>query len=319
MPSRSARTSRSNLESLRQLTPMALIWAEGATDRNALAPSWRRYARAAALARNGSLPPAERAAALVAAEAARETYDAAARRAEVALAQSAAGGKARRRVLVIGVGRYDGDARIQPLTTSVHGAWAFAEWILTGFHHGERPLGSVELLLSPGKTLGSWKPPALAAVALGLADGEDLAVEEATFANIRAAFQRWIQRAGVHPDNAAFLYFSGHGAWKSAPLLLPADARLPSEAWGADNLINIQQTQFNMFNTEPSVQCFFVDACQEIPRALLENLDPAVAEPLYKPANGGAIERVDPCTSFPPPPGAHPSRPHSHPPFSPPA
>ena len=48
-----------------------------------------------------------------------------------------------------------------------------------------------------------------------------------------------------------------------------------------------------MFNAQPSVQCFFVDSCQEIPQVLLQNLDATPGEPLHRPTNGPKIPRRD--------------------------
>jgi hypothetical protein len=271
---------------------MTLLWAEGFTGEKALAPAWRRYALAAARGGDKTLPAEARFTATIEAESAKIAYDALAAEAETALAGAAAVGSSRTHALVVGVGRYE-DPRIPALTTSVYGAWAFADWMLTRFQHADRPLGSVELVLSAAPELGDWKPSAVAAEKLGVVPGEGLPVEAATFAQIREAFKRWIARSGRQPDNAAFLYFSGHGVWKSATLLLPEDARLPGNAQSAENLINIQQTQANMFNAQPSVQCFFVDSCQEITPALLQNLDTTPGEPLYRPTNGATIPRRD--------------------------
>jgi caspase domain-containing protein len=274
---------------------MALIWAEGFTGEQALAPLWRRYAAAAARAEDRTLSAAERGAAMVEAEDARTAYDAAVTAAEAALKQKAASGQARTHALVAGVGRYDSPG-IPALTTSVFGAWAFVEWLLTRFQHLDRPLGSVELLLSPSTDLGDWQPSPEAAARLGLAGGaaaETLPVEPATFAGIQEAFERLLKRAGTRQENAAFFYFSGHGLWKSSTLLLPEDAQLATSTQPFARLIDIQQTEQNMFNVPPSVQCFFIDACQEITSALIQNLDSAPGDPLVGSVNAREIPRRD--------------------------
>jgi len=268
---------------------MTLIWAEGFTGDKALAPAWRRAALAAARAEDTSLAAADLGAAVIEARNSLAAYTALVTEAEAALAAAAQAGTARTHVLVAAVGRYDDAGRIPGLTTSLRGGWAFADWMLTSFRHRDRPLGSVELLLSSPAELGDWHPSPAAAAALGLAGGEALPVEEATFGRLRDAFGRWLQRASAHKDSAAFLYFSGHGVWKTNPLLLPQDARLPSSSQSAMNLVDIRGTQVNMMNTQPSVQCFFIDACQELPAALLQNLDSTPGDPLYRPVNGRAI------------------------------
>jgi hypothetical protein len=251
---------------------MTLIWAEGFTKDKALAPCWRGCALGDAQAT--------------------AKYPGLVAEANTALAQAGANNKARTHVLVVGVGKYQA-AAIPALTTSVYGAWAFTDWMLNRFRQDNRPLGSIEMLLSPADALGDWKPAAPSAEKLGLENGDKLPVETATFANIKDAFARWLQRAGSCPQNAAFLYFSGHGVWKSVPLLLPEDAQLPTATQPADHLIDIQQTETNLFNTPPSIQCFFIDACQEITPALLQSTDAVPGEALRRPVNAPAIPDRD--------------------------
>lgn len=270
---------------------MTLIWAEGTAGDEALAPLWRRYATAEARSLDETLSDGEYAAAAVEARAARRLYDQGVAVADARLRAAAAHGEARTHAIVIGVGRYD-DSGIEPLTTSVHGATAFAQWLLTRFRHRDHPLGSLELLLSPTAGLGAWQPSA-AEMLLGLRTGDDLPVEAATFSNIREGFKRWLARASASPDNSAFFYFAGHGVWKSAPLLLPQDAHIPTTRQSPENLIDIAQTKENMLNTQPALQCFFVDACQEIDSRLIENTDSVPGRPLHSPTNASIVRGRD--------------------------
>lgn len=273
---------------------MALIWAKGFENEKALAPLWLQCALAEARSKDFSQPPAALGAAMIDAQNAKAAYAATSAMAEAALIDAANKNQALTHALVIGVGAYD-SAGIKPLTTSVRGAWAFADWMLTRFEHPDRPLGSLEILLSPSGGLGPWQPSAEAAARLSLPGGVALPVEPAKLGNIKDAFTRWLMRAGALLGNSAFFYFSGHGVWKSVAILLPQDARLPSAGPSFENLIDIQQTERNMFNMPPSLQCFFIDSCQEITGALLQNLDAAPGEPLHRPVNRAAIERRDAC------------------------
>ena len=274
---------------------MALIWAEGFTGERALAPLWRRRELTRARSGDTSLSAAERGQAIIDAESANTAYNNLRAEAERALQEAARDGNPRTHVMVVGVGRYENPG-IPALTTSVRGAWKFAEWMLTRFRHAGRPLGSIELILSPG-TLGDWQPSPEAAAKLGLTDGSGtttLPVEAATFANIEAAFERWLTRAGTNADNSAFFYFSGHGVWKTNPFLLPEDGQIASSTRPFDNLIDIHQTQVNLINRQPSIQCFFIDACQEVALELLENLSTTPpGEPLCGSANIPFILRRD--------------------------
>jgi Caspase domain len=273
---------------------VALIWVEGFTGEKALAALWRQYAVAKARSEDKQLTVAVRCAAHAASIEAEEKYQAVVSEATTALVERAKAGCARTHALIVGVGDYK-EAGIEALTTSVLGAWSFTEWILTRFQQPNRPLGSVELIASPTPEQGEWSPPKDVALQLGLKENLDqtLATEPATFKNIEDAFGKLLCRAGTLAENAAFFYFSGHGIWKSELLLLPEDARLPSGAQGTANLINIEQTQKYMFNKQPSVQCFFLDVCQETPLAVLENSAASPGEPLCRPANARAILKRD--------------------------
>lgn len=175
----------------------------------------------------------------------------------------------RTHALVIGVGAYPhllGGASttaahtlgLGQLTTSVTSAMAFADWLLSGYRNTERPLGTIELLLSPGV----YKPSPQAQSRLGVEAGSKVAVERATLANIKAAFARWHERCKDRNMTALF-YFCGHGVEdKTGPLLLPED-------FGADALrpfdrcIDLAATHEYMGQSLPDTQCFFIDACRE--------------------------------------------------------
>jgi hypothetical protein len=273
---------------------MALIWAEGFTGDKALAPAWRKLVLASAHA--AQTKPSDALAFAAAAQdriTAQSNYDSLVAEATQALKQLAQNGQSRTHVLIVGVGKYDSSA-IKAVTTSVHGARAFAEWTLTRFSKADRPLGSVELLCSPAAGQSEWTPSAAASEKLGFgATPLPLPDEAATFDNIDEAFDRWLKRAETHSDNAAIWYFAGHGLFKSEPLLLPQDAQLPTDKKSADNLIAPSTTLSYMQNQQPSVQCFFIDACSESSTELIFNQQEQPGKPLHTPSNGPAIEPRD--------------------------
>jgi hypothetical protein len=177
----------------------------------------------------------------------------------------------RTHVLIIGVGDYprllNGSLfQDQPalltlglgqLTTSLASAMAFADWILNRFHNPQRPLGTVELLLSPGV----YKPSDEACAKLGLAPDTHVPVERATLANIKAAFDRWHNRCNAR-NTTAFFYFCGHGVEKAGALLLPEDfGAEPLRPF--DHSIDLLATHQHMGQSPPDTQCFFIDACRE--------------------------------------------------------
>ncbi len=287
---------------------MALIWADGFTGEKALAPAWRevvlakgQFEQAKADLEGHAAGAQQFAAAYQALATAQTKYQSLVAEAGQALKQLAQNGQSRTHVRIVGVGRYDSAAIMPAVTTSVLGARAFADWILTRFVKSDRPLGSVEMLGSPAPGQADWTPSSAAAARLGLnaaAGALALPDEAATFANIQAAFARWLERAGASPDNAAFWYFSGHGLFKSETLLLPQDAQLPSETRSAGNLIAPARTMSNMQNIQPSTQCFFVDACSETNMELIFNVEEQPGSPLCRPPSGGAIARRDATIYF---------------------
>jgi hypothetical protein len=280
---------------------MALIWVDGRTGAEALAPAWREYMVAKADFKNAKANPddAQRfAAAFKAKRTAKAKYETLVVQAEQALAQLANQGKSRTHVLVVGVGKYDSSVIIPTVTTSIHGARAFADWVLARFSSPDRPLGSVEFLSSPAPGQGDWVPSNAAAVTLGLDPALALPTEPATFSNIQAAFERWLRRSGAFADNAAIWYFGGHGLFKSEALLLPQDAELPSETQSARNLIAPTTTLNYMQNRLPRVQCFFIDACSENNLDLIYNVQKQPGRPLCTPTNSSAIADRDATIYF---------------------
>jgi hypothetical protein len=191
----------------------------------------------------------------------------------------------RTHALIIGIGKYSAPG-IPDVTTSVHGAHAFADYLLTEFFHRDRPIGSIELLLSGDDRVPRWSPSDKTADVLGIARGGEVRVERATSANIQNAFNRWKRRAGRLRSNGALFYYSGHGVQKASSYLLPEDAALPSGHGEPRHLIDLDQTVVNLMQFEPELQCFFIDACQETDAALLNNVSGNPGRPLAEPANG---------------------------------
>lgn len=264
---------------------MALIWAEGMTGDKALAPQWCVLAAATARSENTSLSDQERIDAFAVKIAAQRTYQRLAEEATDGLQNTARQGQARTHVMIVGVSAYD-SPDIKPVDIAVHGARAFAEWVLTGFENPDRPLGSIEFLNSPLPAQGDWKPSAASAARLGLTGNDaTLPTEPALFDNIQAAFDAWMARAGTSADNAALLYFSSHGILKSQLMLCPQDGQLPGTSRGAKNLIAPVSTRYNLLNRAPNIQCYFLDACSEPEYSIAKNNEEVPARALAQAAN----------------------------------
>jgi hypothetical protein len=181
--------------------------------------------------------------------------------------------------LVIGVGEYPhllGGALIEDepaavlrglgqLTSPVVSAGTLALWLAKHAKRFIRPLGSVELLLSPGTAT--------------VPDGVPAGVEPATFENIKAAFNEWVDRCDRNVDNRALFFFCGHGIQAEVILLLPQDFGADKNApW--DTAIDFSTTFTGMNDCKARAQCYFLDACRERPIEALKAVGGARGRPL---------------------------------------
>jgi hypothetical protein len=275
---------------------MSLIWAEDMTGDKALAPALIRYMLATVQVDDSSLPLTDRGMAVIEKEDAKKDYEALTDEAEKKLKSTAQQNKPRTHILIVGVGRYS-DNKISAVTTSIHGAIAFAEWTLNNFQHLERPLGSLAMLLSLPNGMPTWKPkdaPSIyTATKLGLKPGDDLPLEPATFENIKNAFGSMVERGRTSSDNAVIFYFAGHGFWNNHPYVLPEDAVIADDQKGFDNLIDPYLTLQNMPLTQPETQVFFIDSCQEILPEAIVNLSRQMGKPLWDYPNAGVLSKRD--------------------------
>jgi hypothetical protein len=170
-------------------------------------------------------------------------------------------------------------AGLGQLTTSVSAAQSMTDWFLARFRNDAAPLTSVELLLSPAVYMpdkhraAGVRFPADAAPAwqrLGLEGPTALPVEAATLKNVLSAFDRWYTRCNSDSGNVAIFYFSGHGLQIQDQLLLLED--FGSDPYRPlDNAINFDKTYMMLGKCIAETQCYFLDACRELPEELLED------------------------------------------------
>jgi hypothetical protein len=180
---------------------------------------------------------------------------------------------ARLHAFIIGVGDYphlvagvqnafNSNFGLQQLTTTVLTAKRIAKWLATEYHNPDVPLGSIELFLSPAQDVD--RP-----------DGSKAQIEDATMANVKAAFRaRWLQqRCLPQPGGITFFYFAGHGLSSGgAPYLLLSDfADQAANKW--DNCIDFSKSRAGMGHVK-ATQLFFVDACRETPIDALTQANP---------------------------------------------
>lgn len=276
---------------------MALIWAEGFEGQRALAPAWLSWKQAEKrLAGTTTSQPIEFAAATDALAAAKKQYQSLIEEAALAATGQA---QPRTHIMIVGVGRYETDANVPSVTTSVNGARKFVEWALTQFSHEDRPLGSIEFICSTAAGQSEWQPSKIAAQRLGF-DGavQEFVTEPATFQNIKKAFESFLGRAGTKMENAALWYFSGHGLFKSETVVMAEDSSLPNAERSGENLIVPARTLYYLQSRPPSVQCFFVDACSEYNADAINNPQEVLGSALCGPTNAAVIPDRDAAIFF---------------------
>jgi len=173
--------------------------------------------------------------------------------------------------MVVGVGSYyhliggrepnpTSNWALGQLTSATASASYFLEWLLYEFHNQDKPLATVEHLISaPG----------------GVKDrtGQVQAGEEPTMSALEAACKRWSDRAGSNPENIALLYFCGHGISKGRETgLLAADFNDPQFATLTRNAVHVEKTVQGMWSCRADNQCFFIDSCRGTDAVLQETM-----------------------------------------------
>lgn len=160
---------------------------------------------------------------------------------------------------------------LKQLTSPPLSARAFADWLLSEYHHPEAPLGSVELLLSEQVSTPYQLP-----------DGRDVSVQPATIAAIHGAFQKWFDRCQQYSDNIAIFYFCGHGVMIQGDHILLAEDFGTSPFQPFANAINFDSFRRGMAQCQIRAQYFFVDACSDVLLPGL-NIERACANSLIQP------------------------------------
>lgn len=149
---------------------------------------------------------------------------------------------------------------ITPLSCAAPSAHEVAKWLIDRHRNdGHTPLGSVELLVSSGNS---------AMTQFNTDDGLK-ALDRATFDNIRAASNRWYERCNTSANNILWFYFCGHGLRVGQEdILMSEDVGASSENF-FENSIKFGASRQALLHCRALVQCYFIDACRDIPEELL--------------------------------------------------
>lgn len=150
---------------------------------------------------------------------------------------------------------------LAPLAITTPAARRVVRWLEAAYDNPNAQLGSIELLLSPSEQMNR--------------SGGSVSIEDATMANIKAAFNRWYTRCDSNEGNIAFFYFAGHGiATMSSQFLLPSDFGDPTIPNDWENCIDATGMQTGMRKCKADTQLFFLDACRDVDISALTQNNP---------------------------------------------
>jgi hypothetical protein len=166
--------------------------------------------------------------------------------------------------LVIGAGAYphlsggtkrltDDHDGMGQLTSPPISSRMFAAWLMEFFHHPDKQLATVSLLVSESKSIPFVNPRDKT---------RSFKPQGATSANVAKAVREWFVRGNTHHKNLMLFYFCGHG------ISAGTDMALLLSDYGADPLnslegaLDFRQLRLGMQRCQASEQCFFVDACR---------------------------------------------------------
>jgi hypothetical protein len=172
--------------------------------------------------------------------------------------------------LIIGVGHYQhlrgGEQQVAGLETmglgqlssTVASARSIANWVVTDHRNADAPLGSAQLLLSPGELFSDG--------------GINAQVETATMLNVQTAFDIWLARCSSDAGDVALFYFAGHGVMKETLALLVEDFGA-SIARPFQQSIDFNKTLDGMRQCQAHLQCYWVDSCRSVPTEVLKDIE----------------------------------------------
>jgi hypothetical protein len=144
------------------------------------------------------------------------------------------------------------------LRSPPHSVIALANWFASHLANPDRPLGSLEVLVSGGPAAYSLP-----------GKQKKLRLQTADIGTLEVALKAWADRCDRNPDNLAVFYFCGHGvaSGQEQSLLLQDfghDAGSPFR-----DALAFSQFRVGMRSRRVRNQCFFVDACRSVSETYL--------------------------------------------------
>lgn len=172
--------------------------------------------------------------------------------------------------IVIGVGAYahlpGGDGEEFPehgglgqLTSPPHSARAFATWLLAEYRNPDKPLASLELLLSDSESNHFTLP-----------GGDAQEVDRANLDKVDKAVTDWKDRGDQNPKHLMIFYFCGHGIGSGLQTTLLLEDFGQRHDRPLKRSINFDELYLGMDKCQARYQCYFVDACRVASPLLIE-------------------------------------------------
>lgn len=192
--------------------------------------------------------------------------------------------------IVIGVGAYshlpEGDGTpfednegMEQLTSPPYSAREFANWLLSEYNNPDKPLASIELLISDAANDKFIFP-----------DDKETKIEKANKSNVKKAIHHWVNLGDENRDNRMIFFFCGHGIASGPFVSLLLDDFGKYKHAPLDNTIDFDGFYLGMDKCKAREQCFFIDACRTASSTLIESLnyagDPIIG-PSATPSNHG--------------------------------
>ncbi len=194
--------------------------------------------------------------------------------------------------LVIGVGHYahlpggnepefSDHEGLEQLTSPPESARAFANWLLKIYHNPDKPLATLEMLISSEDE-----------AAFELPDGEEKPVEAAKFDQVESAINRWFDRGDRDPDSLLIFYFCGHGVSRGYATALLMEDFGKNHRNPLKHALSFRDLYDGMDICKARQQCYFIDACRKASPKLITRYNNYTGDPVLPGSAYLAAERT---------------------------
>jgi len=144
------------------------------------------------------------------------------------------------------------------LSSPTVSAKMFAKWLVNDYNNPDKPLSSLQLLISD-TGLSQFTLP----------NGTIMDIERATHANVKAAILDWYKKGNLSKENMLIFYFCGHGLARGSSLTILLEDFGENDIAPFQHSIDFTQMHDGMEKSLARHQCYFVDACRNASSLML--------------------------------------------------